>query len=339
MSENFLFIQIEVTTPIPNAVLNRLRPRMRSKTHNSFVNYKETVLALPSDTSTPDENELNEIFRKISANGPINPNVLMHEGFVNLIQATRSVLPKLTLSQMVDVLRQIIVAKIPMDDELCDLVIDALLSRISMISVDEIIEIDFLLRKSWGIHSLNSLFDTLRLTMRTLFAIKVNEELNDELSYEKLLMIVRYLSNNTCISKTIGLDRLAQSLLLIDDNNFQLNDIVCVIITLARCASLDEHSKQLISKMYRIWCNKASTTDHVDNLLSLLVQKKRKFIDMKPFNDAQFIQHCTKVMVDSSDWKKSFEIQEKFNEMVTLMEIYFFLQFFDYFSIFLFRTS
>lgn len=273
------------------------------------------IQALPANEAMLTKNNINEIYTILSAKSPINPRVLAHDRFMNLIRSTKIVLPKLSVQENTDILKKIIGAEVPMEDELCEVVVKALLPRISLISIDDIIALDFLLRKTWGIDNLSTSFETLRLTMRTIFALKASDKLNEKLSYEQLMKMVRYLSNNTSISNTFGLERLAAQLLLIDDGMFQHKDVICVIVTLARCMKLDADSEQLLTKMYRVWCKNANSAVHVIDLLKLIVEKKRENIELTPFNDEEFVDYCVRI-TKFGNIENCFEVLDNFNELV-----------------------
>lgn len=274
------------------------------------------IESLPQDPILFTENDLIDAFAKLSS-GPVSDDALLHDNFNTFIEATTLILPKLSATQNVQIFSQMCRAEIPMFDELADIVVKALLQRITFMTIDEIIEVDRSIRsyyvREWKI---SKLLETLRQSTRTAFIVKVNCDLIESQSYEKLMRIIQYLSNNKSLVKNIDTTSLAEQLLLIDDHKFQLNDVVCVIITLARNLQLDEHSQQLLTKMFRIWCSRNKNIGDVQTILELLVTKKLKDIDLTPFQNLSFIQHCAKHAIDHREIRSAFDILNRFNEMV-----------------------
>lgn len=275
------------------------------------------IEAISPDPNAINEQDLLNIFEKLST-GIISDDALEHENFSILIDASKLHLPKFSVSQNVRIFTQICEAQIPMFDELSEIVADALLRCISFITVDDIISLDFSLRKYHARESkLSKSFETVRQATRTSFIVKANNELVENQSYDKLIRMMRYLSNNQSLVKNVDTTSLAEQLLLKEENEFQQNDVVCVIVTLARFQKLDEHTKQLLTKMFRIWCKHAKSLEDIKSMLKLLTTNKLKDIDLTSFNDPLFIQHCSKYAIQQRNVKSGFEILDSFNEMVS----------------------
>lgn len=274
------------------------------------------IESIPTDSHAMNEQDLLNIFEKLST-GVISDDALLHENFNILIDATNLLLPKLSVAQHVRIFSQICQAQIPMFDELSEIIVNALLQRISFISVDEIISVDFSVReyytREW---KLSRVFETMRQATRAAFVVKANNELVNPQTYDKLIRMTRYLSNNPSLVKNVDTKSLFEQLLLTEDYEFQFNDVVCVIVTLARIPSLDEHAKQLLSKMLRIWCSSTKNLDDVKAILGLLSAKKLKGIDLTSFNDTVFIQHCCKTVIKRKDVRSGFEVLDGFNQLV-----------------------
>lgn len=274
------------------------------------------IESIPTDVQAINEEDLLNVFEKLSA-GVISDDALLHENFNTLIDATKLLLPKVSVAQNVRIFSQICQAQIPMFDELSEIIVNALLRRISFITVDEIITVDFSVReyytREW---KLSRVFEAMRQATRAAFVVKANNELVNQQTYEKLIRMMRYLSNNPSLVKNVDTTSLFEQLLLTEDYEFQLNDAVCVIVTLARFATLDGNAKQLLSKMLRIWCNSTKNIDDVKAILGLLSAKKLKDFDSTSFNDPLFVQHCSKAAIQRKDVRSGFEILDGFNQLV-----------------------
>lgn len=271
---------------------------------------------MSDDPNAITEHDLCSIFKQLSV-GVISDEAFLHENFNTLTEATKNLLPKLSVTQIVEIFSQITRAKIPMFDELSEIIVNTLLQRISLITVDEIISVDKTVRDHYNREfKLSRVFETMRQATRASFIVKANNELVNNQSYDKLIRMMRYLSNNPSLAKNVDTMSLSKQLLLTDDNEFQFEDVICVIVTLARFPKLDEHTKQLLTKMFRIWCSNTSLWD-IKALLRLLQTKKLKGIELAPFNDPQFIQHCSKAAIQRNDITSGFDILHGLNDLVS----------------------
>lgn len=287
--------------------------------HNGQANNGHSlkiIESLPLDATLFGERELIDVFVKLSSE-PIGDDALLHDNFNTFTEATRLILPKLSATQNAQIFSQICRAEIPMFDELTEFVAETLLQRITCLTVDDIIDVETSLRnyyaRDWKI---SKLFETLRQATRTAFIVKMNSERLENQSYEKLMRIIRYLSNNKSLVKNVDTTSLAEQLLAKDDHEFQLNDSVCVIVTLARFPQLNEHDKQLLTKMFRIWCSNATDKTDVRAILELLVSKKLQDIDLTPFQNHAFVQLCAKHAMEHRDIRSTSGVLYGFNEMV-----------------------
>lgn len=275
------------------------------------------IESIASDPNEIGVQDFVDVFEKLGA-GIISDNALVHENFNVLIEASKLLLPKLTVTQNVQIFSQICQAEIPMFDELSETVAKALLEQIRLMSVDEIIRLDYSIRKYYARErKLSKLFEEMRQAARTSFIVKSNNELVDNQSYDKLIRMMKYLSNNQSLIRNMDTMSLCAQLMLKDDWEFNKNDVVCVIITLARFSQLNEDSKELLKKMFRIWCfNETKTINDVLGILKLLLDKKLYGIDLTPFHNATFVEHCVQHAIEQSDLNSSFTVLDKFNEMV-----------------------
>lgn len=92
-----------------------------------------------------------------------------------------------------------------------------------------------------------------------------------------------------------------------------------MILTLARLPVLNDSSKLLLTKVFRVWCSRAKDTDDVKAILKLLVGKKLDGIDLSPFNNATFIKHCTTLSIEYANIPTAIDILDSFNEMVCIV--------------------
>ncbi|XP_055313003.1 uncharacterized protein LOC129574678 isoform X2 [Sitodiplosis mosellana] len=281
----------------------------------------EIIKALPADSKDITEEMLIETYDKLSA-GPINDEALLHANFDTFIDATECILLKLSVSQVLHIFKQTARAQIPMFDELNEIIVKDilvkkdLLRHITFITVDDIIDVDFALRKYYAREwKISKLFEEFRQATRAAFVAKVNEELVENLSHKKLMRIMRYLGNNRSLVQYVDTSSLSKQLLLEDDQEFQDSDVVFTIVTLARFPKLDEHSKQLLTKMYRIWCGNEQDIESVKGILKLLCTKKPENTDLSHFHDPLFFQRCTQIAIEKKDMRSAFAVLDAYNEL------------------------
>lgn len=278
----------------------------------------EIIKLVPSTVEELSVSKMLDIFEKLSI-VRISDDVLLHENFNTLIDSVKLNESSLSVRQFVNIFMQICNAEVPMFDELNEFIVNILLQRFESFTVDDIIDVDFVIRKYYVREfQLSKLFEELRQMTRASFADKANKELSQVQSYAKLMRMLKYLGNNRSLMKGIYTTRLIELLLLEDDNEFSKNDAAFVIVTLARLPILNDSSKLLLAKAFRIWCQSANDTDDVKSILKLLVAKKLDGIDLSPFRCEAFIKHCTKLAVEFANISTAIDILDSFNEMVCI---------------------
>lgn len=251
----------------------------------------------------------------------ISDDALLHENFNTLTDATKLILPKLTVAQIVHIFNRVCCAQVPMFDELTEFIVNTLLRRVTIMTIDDINDVDHSLRIYYKREmKVSVLFDTLRQAMRISFVVKVNNELIGSQNYKRLMRIVQYLSNNQSLVKNVDTKSLSEQLLLEEDHEFQLNDVICIIVSMARYPRLDEYSRQLLAKMFKIWCCNTDDIVDVQKILELLATKKLKHNDLASFQDSLFISHCSKLTiihcVNKKDFRLGFDVLNRFNDLV-----------------------
>lgn len=273
---------------------------------------------MPSTVEELSVSKMLDIFEKLSI-ARVSDDVLLHENFNTLIDSVKLNESSLSVRQFVNIFMHICNAEVPMFDELNEFIVNILLQRFESFTVDDIIDVDFVIRKHYVREfQLSKLFEELRQKTRAQFADKANKELSQAQSYDKLMRILKYLGNNRSLMKGVHTTRLIELLLLEDDNEFSKNDAAFVIVTLARLPVLNDSSKLLLAKVFRIWCSRAKDTDDVKTILKLLVEKKLNGIDFSPFQNNAFIKHCTKLAIEYANVTTAVDILNSFNEMVCI---------------------
>lgn len=309
---------------------NRLRRKIKYDDydydyHRFFVKPKDEanngwsmqiIKLVPTKVEELSVSNMLDIFEKLGA-VRISDDVLLHENFNTLIDSVKLNESILSVRQFVDIFTHICNAEVPMFDELTEFIVNILLQRIDSFTVDDVIDVDFAIRKYYAREvQLSKLFDELRQKTRSLFTDKANKELGQLQTYDKLMRMLKYLGNNRSLMKDVHTTRLIELLLLEDDEEFGKNDAAYVIVMLARLPVLNDSSKLLLSKVFRVWCNRAKDTDDVKTILKLLVGKKLDGIDLSPFHNATFINHCTKLAIEYANITTAIDILDNFNEMV-----------------------
>lgn len=275
----------------------------------------EIIKALPAESEDFTAESLIEVYDKLSI-GPISDAALLHENFDTFIDATESILPQLSASQCAHIFKQTARAQIPMFDELTQTIANHLLRCITFITVDEIIDVDFALRKYYVIEwRMSKVFERIRQATRAAFVVRVNDELVERQNYTKLIRIMRYLSNNPSLVKNVDTASLSEQLLLTDDYEFQPNDVICTIVTLNRFPKHDEHSKQLLTKVFCMWCGNAQHIDDVKEIFELLITKQLKNDRSFSIDDKLFVQRCNQIVIEKNDMRSAFDVLDMMNEL------------------------
>lgn len=268
--------------------------------------------SLTLDVQNPDKQQIVDVFERLSA-GPISADALLHHNFGPLIDATKLILPKLNGAQNVQVFKCICQAEIPMFDELTENIVKSLLSQINSLTIEEITEVDFTLRKYYVREGkLSKLFAALCADSRSFFILRLRDELNTDLSTSKLMQITRYLSNNRTITESVDTELLSKQFLSKPDDEFSQNDAVCTIAMLGQFKKPAEGIDKLNYKMNRVFTSHATKIDQVKALLYLLVRKDR----MELYNDPEFIRHCSKLAIEQGDTRSIFDTLKLLNKLV-----------------------
>lgn len=304
---------------------------VKSRNGYASVNPLIIIAAMPDDPKDLTTNDLIAIFENLSKE-PISDEALLHANFDTLIDATKLILPQLSASQNAWIFNQIAQAEIPMFDELTEIVTDNLMKNVYHLSPDEMIDVDFALRKYYAKEKkISGKLELLRKTARNAFPLRLNLNLLEDTSYKQLMKIVRYLSNNSSLIanerdernyefdtlEKHDLDMLISKILWLDDHVFQMNDVVCVIVTLSRFPKLNEKSEKLLEKMFRIWCKSAKNFDDVDKILNLLVERGRLRYDSKLFSNPLFIEQCAQHTIKNNKLSDTLSILEAFIRLVS----------------------
>lgn len=311
---------------------NRIRRKNNPDDHDyDFVRYfvppkkaeigwsMEIIKSVPSRVEELNVPDMLDIFEKLSIFG-ISEDVLLHENFSTLIDSVKLNESFLSVRQFVNIFMHICHAEVPMFDELNEFIVNILVQRIDSFTVDDIIDVDFVIRKYYAREFLLSkLFEELRQKTRALFVDKANKELSQVQTYDKLMRMLKYLGNNRSLMKGVYTTRLMELFLLEDDNEFKKEDAAFVIVTLARLPALNDSSKLLLAKAFRIWCSRAKDTDDVKSILRLLAEKKLQGIDLSPFQNDAFIKHCTKLTIDYANVTTAVDVLDSFNGMVCIV--------------------
>lgn len=287
--------------------------RSRKANHDEGRSLK-IIESLPPDPNVLGVKDVLDVFEKLSA-GPISDEAFLHSNFYTLVESTKLVLSQLNATENVKIFRCISRSKIPMFDELTESVAEALMNRIPFMTVDDIIEIDFSIRGLITETKISRLLETLRQVTRAAFVAKVNVDLLESQEYEKLIRIMCYLSNNSSLVQNID-HRLLKQLVSKDDHEFKLDDVTCVIVTLLRFPHLNEHGKELLTKLFPIWCDNAKKVDDAKKILDLLFNNCWRVEDLQPFHNPSFIQQCTELAIQCRDMKSRFDVLKQFNQMV-----------------------
>lgn len=219
---------------------------------------------------------------------------IQHPNFQVLRDGTKQAIPRLTQYQLKDMAVTIINHDHLRNDKINKYIMDALIPRLPKLSFKSIVILDYLIQKK----RLEKFYEILRLNIRIIFLFRVDELLDGFEEFESLKGITIYMSNNTDIVSRKMLNRLATSLLLAEENLFDMKLIESIIIMLSRFDELDEHVIKLLNKMTQLYSKCIPTITNVRSLISL-IRSNSKTIDKKAFIDSGLIPHFLQTLSES----------------------------------------
>lgn len=187
-------------------------------------------------------------------------------------------------NEMVQVLIGIINNKSLRDHEINDCVVNALISKIQDVPFNELVFLDYCIKKL----KLNDFYNELRLKIQIIYLLKTHELLHNSRHFEEVKPIFSYMRNNVDIVLPEALDKLTIHLMQIDNNKFSIDDIMNVISLYSQFNHLSEQSIQTLNKMVKLWCERDPQFRDVELLLSLLAYSKK--INKRALEDAGLIQ-------------------------------------------------
>lgn len=280
---------------------------------------KDVIVMVPSKPEELSISEMIQIFEKLSLY-KISDDTLVHEKFNTLIDSVRFHEKFLNLKQLVKIFKCICEAEVPMYDDLTEFIVKTLLLRMRFLTVDDIIDVDFTIRKFYAREfRLSKLLETLRQETRASFIDEANDELIEQQnSHRKSMRLLKYLSNNQTLMQNIDTTKLFKNLLSTNDDEFPKSDATYVIVSFSRFRSLNDSAKQLLTKAFGIWCNNAEDTDDIRAILKLLIAKKLNGINLLPFQNVAFIERCTKLTIEYGDIATALDVLDGFNKMVCI---------------------
>ncbi|XP_055313030.1 uncharacterized protein LOC129574689 [Sitodiplosis mosellana] len=283
----------------------------RSDKNASLV---ELFNSLPSDPKNVSLQALVEFYDRIKGNYLITNDMKKHPKFAVFREATEILSPQLNTKELKNVFIAVIPSKPVMFDKLGNIIVDALLKRVSYIPFDQIMFVDFILNKYYNVTELSKNYNILRLTLQTMFLSKVEDELAEMKEFEEIMKIVAYCENNSEIIPSKIVNSLTTSLLLVDEDKFTVMDLTSVVIFLSNLGKLNEHVEKLFHKVIGLWYQSPVTANEVQVLLKVLAAKSHT-IDKEIFKDSEFIRHCIKIVTQQNEKKISFSVQNSFNRI------------------------
>lgn len=273
--------------------------------------------SLPSHSKSIRSKEyLIQFYDKIKGNYLITYDVKKHPKFAVLREATEILSPQFDTKELKNVFTAILPSKPIMDDKLGNIIVDALLKRVSYIPFDQILFVDFLMNKYYNISELSKNYNILRLTLQTMFLSKVEDELVKFKEFEDIMKIVAYCENNTQIIPMKIVNSLTTSLLLVEDEQFTVQGLISILIFASNFSKSNEHVRKLLRKTISLWYESPVTAYQVHALLRVLAFKSNA-IDTEIFKDPEFIRHCVDIVIQHNGKRISFDIQNSFNIIVS----------------------
>lgn len=305
---------VEKTTPLYSR-----RPVKYSKISDAENSLKIIGLieALPTNPQDITMADVLNFYFNIKGSYLITPAVVRHPKFDIIRTATEVFLPQFNTKELENILVTILPCKALANDELSQMIADALIERAHHLPFDRILFISFILHKYYRVSELNESYTSLRLALQRLFLSKIDDELNDLNDLDLLMKIVSFCINNAEVITPKNANLLTTTLLLIDDDDkFTLSDIISCLNLLASLGKLNDHVKKLLDKMADLWCQSDVTAPDVRILLRIL-SAKQSTIDKQQFKESKLIRHCVNVVTTQSNRKLLFSVQNEFNRLVS----------------------
>lgn len=317
-----------MTVPVPNLEDSETKTEPKSTSTDQKVDYNkysreennkiliELINGLPSNPSEISQEALLDLYQRINGNFLISPSVIKHPKFTVLREATKAHLPQLNTKELKHLFVAVFPSKAVMYDKLGAMIVGALLKRANYLPFDQVMFLDFMVHKYYNPYELSKDYNILRLTLQTMFLSKVEDALEEVKDFNDLMKIVSYCENNAEIIPSKIANSVTTSLLLIDDDKFNVNHIQTIMILLASLGRLNEHVEKLHRRMVSLWYQSTVTAGQVQVLLRVLAAKKGT-IDRDRFKSPEFIRHCVNVVAQQTDKKTSFSVQNSFNTLVS----------------------
>lgn len=317
--------QLKFLSELNPADATSLRPESSSVVQNIDIKYTrqenvksvvDLIESLPSNANEMTVESLVAFFDRINGNYLIPFRVTEHPKFAILRDATEILLPQLNTKEVKHMLVAILPSKAIMHDKLSNTIADAMLKRAANIPFEQILFVDFIIRKYYKKFELSKNYNILRLRLQAIFLSKVEDELDEVDDLENLMKIVAYCQNNAEIIPPKLLNRLTTSLLLSEDDEFTVMHISSILMFLANFGKLDEHVEKLLHQMFGLWNKSAATADEVQVLLKVLAAKEDT-IDKEIYKHPEFIRHCVTIVSQQDNSKLLFSVQNSFNKLVS----------------------
>lgn len=273
--------------------------------------------SLPSNPKNISVHALVDFYDRIKGNFIITQSVIHHRKFAVFREATEILSPQLNTKELKNAFIAILPSKPVMFDRLSNILVDALLKRVSYIPFDQILFVDFVMNKYYYVTELSKNYNILRLTLQTMFLSKIEDELVETKEFADIMKILAYCENNREIISTKMLNTLSTSLLLVEDEKFTVRDITSVLIFLTNFGKLNEHVEKLFQKVIGLWYQLPVTATDVQVLLKVLASKSST-IDKETLTECDFVRHCVNITIQQDEKRISFSVQNSFNKIVSL---------------------
>lgn len=270
---------------------------------------------LPEQSDSITLEDLFALYDRIKANYVFTYNAIKHPKFRVLRDATETHLPQFNTKQIKSIFTAILSSKPIMTDKLGKMIAEALIKRASYLPFDQILFLDFILHKYYRVSELSKDYNIIRLTLQTMFLSKVEDELDGSKSFEEIMKFVAFCENNAEIVPMKIVNSLTTSLLLFDEEYFNIQEIMSVLLFLSNFGKLNEHAEKLLRKMIDLWHQQPVTARNVMVLFKVLANKCDT-IDKEIFQETEFIRHCINIVIEQDERMYAFSVQNSLNKMV-----------------------
>lgn len=274
---------------------------------------------IPSEPDALSTTDISGIFQDLLRTHTENPCELSaiqnHQNFPILSESTKHSLEALytpSSPDLVAILKTVQQFGLPVEHDLTQSILRAILHQVSTLRVDDIFTLDRLIRRAYDKDAPNALHVKLLLILPMVYQVNHLDRIDYE-NIDELCTALKYISCNSGRLSRRAVSGVVTSL-RITDANIRQEHAIQIIASLARLKLVDSHIEPLLKKCIEIVADAPLTPNEIDILLDSLSQFN---ITLDGF-DERFGENCVQRLIqEDCDVILACSIRKKFNERVS----------------------